>query len=229
MLRRCGLRLVGRPAAPTPNPGPAVRERKHLIAAINDELLSTLGGRWDKVPTFPDYWRLRLFEPLRQAAALHQEHAGATPWGWQDAQASVLMRFWLGLEPEARVVICLRHPAAVIRQLNRHNSIPLGLAPWIWHKYNSQLLLDAPHQNRLIIHCEDFFQKPLETLRRLCDFCRLTVQADDLKRTAQTIRMKRWKAQRPDSILQPIPLHPDIVQLYDRLCSEAGFDHRSDS
>jgi len=229
MLRRCGLRLVGRPAAPTPNPGPAVRERKHLIAAINDGLLSTLGGRWDKVPTFPDYWRLRLFEPLRLAAALHQEHAGATPWGWQDAQASVLMRFWLGLEPEARVVICLRHPAAVIRQLNRHNSIPLGLAPWIWHKYNSQLLLDAPHQNRLIIHCEDFFQKPLETLRRLCDFCRLTVQADDLKRTAQTIRMKRWKAQRPDSTLQPIPLHPDVVQLYDRLCSEAGFDHRSDS
>jgi len=74
---------------------------EHLgFVALNDELLSELGGAWDLPPKAnEDFTTVRL-DPLRlKARLLIEKFDPATVWGWKDPRNSLTLPFWQQLLP----------------------------------------------------------------------------------------------------------------------------------
>jgi hypothetical protein len=96
-------------------------ENRKLVA-LNDEVLAQLGGWWAEPPTMRASARLTLLSAQKKKAKqLLNEFAGHSWWGWKDPRNCLTLPFWLDLVPQARVVICLRHPLEVVRSLERRS------------------------------------------------------------------------------------------------------------
>ena len=82
------------------------------LVALNDQILSRLGGSWNNPPEFPTGWEeMRQIEALtRQAKKLIRRLGMQNYWGWKDPRNSLTLPFWRRMVPDLRPVICLRNP-----------------------------------------------------------------------------------------------------------------------
>lgn len=194
------------------------------VTEISDKLLNELGGGWDDVPEYPTGWPTKFPGQSERAKEIHAALARPTPWGWKDPRASLLMPFWLALEPAARVVICIRHPLEVANSLQRRGMMSYSLGLKLWRDYNERLLADVPPAQRIVVHYEHFFTQPLNTLKRVVEFCGLNISEAEMAKLAATakpeLRHTRFTAEQ----LARTAVAPEIIALYTQLCMEAGFD-----
>ena len=100
---------------------------------------------------------------LSEASLLWQHHRAQGGTAWKDPRTSLFLDLWLRVLPEARVVLCLRHPYEVHRSLLRRGELFLitdyaaGLRGWAL--YNERILLGLaglPGERLLRVEVDDF-------------------------------------------------------------------------
>ena len=150
---------------------------------INDKILETFGGRWDRPPTLPCNWlRAPELEPLRQRARqlLQDEFSTAEMWGWKDPRTSLTLPFWQELIGPMRYVIPVRNPLAVVASLMRRDDMQPCDAEWLWLKHTQAIVGGTTGHPRLFVFQEDLMDEPSVGLHRMAAFLGVPDRADDI-------------------------------------------------
>jgi GT2 family glycosyltransferase len=191
------------------------------LVRVNEDLLGATGGAWDNPPLCPpltadDPRVAHLAEP---AAELLGALAVQGPWGWKDPRTCLTARFWLDLVPDLLVVICVRHPLEVALSLKRRNRISYSLALRLWHDYYEAILGAIPAERRLVTHYNVHFKDGGGSAERLLSFVGLDRAAVHSAVSAFDERLRHHDL---EVTLGAAGASPAVVELYRRLCSEAG-------
>ena len=198
------------------------------FVALNDEILSRLGGSWNNPPEFSADWeRMPEVETLtRQAKKLIKRLSVQNYWGWKDPRNSLTLPFWRRLIPDLRLVICLRHPLEVAHSLRKRGDL-LGIPSFqLWLTYYREILSAIPPQQRVVTHYESYFQDPTPELQRVASGIGMDVPAGVISRACAHIsgdlrhhHIKTTEMNVPD----------EVRDLYVKLCREAGpvVEHQS--
>lgn len=113
--------------------------REHLdIRALNDAVLATSGGAWDRPPEGVCWSE-------QQAWSRDQivERITALPgraWGFKDPRSVLTFPFWAAGVAGLRVVATFRHPVAVARSLAARDALPFEQSLALWLAYNSRIV-----------------------------------------------------------------------------------------
>src|SRR5919201_6241280 len=96
---------------------------EHLgFVALNDELLSQLGGAWDLPPPRDEDFRDARLDPWRMKARLLIDRFGsAAVWGWKDPRNSLTLPFWQDLLPGLKTIIVVRNPLEAAQSMPKRN------------------------------------------------------------------------------------------------------------
>jgi len=148
------------------------------LVEINEAVLATFGGRFDKPPAFPEDWpgAPELAGLRAQArAVVARDFGGADLWGWKDPRNCLTAPFWQRLLPPMRYVHCLRSPAEAapsLRAQSRHYGTEFSQEKcvWLWLAYARSAFahtLGRPH--RLVCY-EDLMADWPRELRGLAQF-----------------------------------------------------------
>jgi len=199
------------------------------LVDLNEEILNRLGGGWDAPPPMPEGWVGA--EPLRDlhasARAILEEFSGHEPWGWKDPRNSLTLPFWRRHLPDPKVVICVRNPLEVALSLRRRNILSYALSMILWTVYNERLLRTTRPDQRLITHYDAYAHEPREEVRRLLEFAGLTPSEDVVERACSAasadLRHHRLGGQQ----LVDAEVSPAVLDLYAKLCGEAGWSEQS--
>jgi len=224
LLQACGL-FLGREEElgfDTNNGEPHFENVRFV--ALNDQILSRLGGSWNSPPEFPVRWEeLPELEALTAHAKKLIKRLGVQNyWGWKDPRNSLTLPFWRRLIPELKLVICLRNPLEVAHSLRKRGDF-LGAHPFLlWLTYYGELLSAIPPQQRVITHYESYFQDPTTELQRVANGIGMEVSPGVLSRAcahiSSDLRHHRIKITEVSSIHAP----DEVLDLYQELCREAG-------
>lgn len=118
-------------------------ERRDIVAC-NDEILSALGGSWDRLPPLAVDWDTddRLAEARDRVGALVGELTvdADGPQGFKDPRCAVLLPFWRTVAEVDRVVVSLRRPEAVVASIQRRNGLGANHAAALYVRYLTAVL-----------------------------------------------------------------------------------------
>jgi len=198
-------------------------ENTHFVE-VNDAVLAALGGAWDRPPSLPDGWKHdEALEPIRKRAEqLVRTFDGREAWGWKDPRTSLTLPFWSELLPDARVVVCVRHPLEVARSLESRGPSSYESGLGLWRRYNEELLAALRGRDALVTHYDSYFQDAEAEVRRLLAFAGLEPAEEVVLRAAARVNgfVRHHDAQRPDDVEANVPA--DVAELYRRLCDAAS-------
>ena len=234
LLHSCGLYLGSKDelmAAQADNPDGFW---EHLgFVALNDELLSQLGGAWDLPPKPDEDFAHSRLDPLRMKARLLIERltcsadcAGDTPattesthlWGWKDPRNSLTLPFWENLLPGMKTVIMVRNPLEVAHSMKERNGTSYSFGLRLWEIYNQRLIESASKQNRLVAHYDLFFEDPETELRRITNFIGLSDTG--VSNAATLIKKRRRHTHFSLDDLIDARVAPRVIELYQALIAE---------
>jgi hypothetical protein len=193
------------------------------LLEVNNELLAAAGGGWDLPParplleTAPDDARAK-------AIGAFVRFDPARVWAWKDPRNSITLEFWKSLFPDLRVVICLRNPIEVALSLKARNffSIERGLSLWL--EYNERLLEAIPRERRMVTHYVSFFDDPDGEAARLATFAGVRYDEGALRAVVPAVRKELRHHLYSAADLVTAEVAPRILDVYARLCEEAGRD-----
>jgi len=103
---------------------------------LNDDVLATNGGAWDKPPRKPK-WSVPQME---RASALLEDNFAEAPLGFKDPRTLLVLQGWKQVYPDIQFVGVLRHPNAVAQSLKMRGDMPADQALALWYTYNHALL-----------------------------------------------------------------------------------------
>ncbi len=162
ILNLLGVYLGPKPHIMRPGPdNPKGYWEHHIITALNDEILTRLGGSWHEPPVFPPGWESSPdLADLRQRARaiLQADFATAELWGWKDPRTCLTLPFWQKLLPPMRYVICLRNPVDVARSLERRNNFSFEKGIQLWLTHVTSALQHTANQPRLFVFYEELME-----------------------------------------------------------------------
>lgn len=229
MLNVCGLYLGPpddlMPAQAHDNPLGYWEHRS--ITQLNDDILATLGGRWDRPPATPDdWWKQPRFDRLRErASTLATALAQEGRWGWKDPRTCLTLPFWLDLLPDLEVVLCLRHPLEIAWSMSRGGDGRTLLTAdtlSLWAAYNTELLRHVPGERVTTTHYASYFYDGETELRRVLDRLQMDVGEDLIERAVATITPDLRHACYPDLASSRSEVPAQILALWDTLTAGAG-------
>jgi GT2 family glycosyltransferase/glycosyltransferase involved in cell wall biosynthesis len=222
LLRCCGLEL-----GPESDLMPAQADNpegfwEHLgFVAVNDELLSELGGAWDLPPRADEDFTAARLDPLRlKARLLIEKFDSAKVWGWKDPRNSLTLPFWQELLPGLKTVVVVRNPLEVAHSMRERNGTSYSFGLRLWEIYNRRLLETANGKDRLITNYDLFFQEPELQLRRITDF----VGLPDAKTSSAAALIAPRKRHTHFTIEQLIDARvaPEVIDVYRALLADAS-------
>lgn len=143
------------------------------LRVVNDTLLARHGGGWDDPPVLPLGWEHAT--ALADLGAQGQAHmtasfAGHPAWGWKDPRTCLTLPFWRRLQPDARYIICLRHPIEVARSLRARDGFTLAHGLRLWLAYTAAAVVHTDGQPRLFLFYDDVLRQPAATVSALGHF-----------------------------------------------------------
>lgn len=194
------------------------------FVALNDQILSRLGGSWNNPPEFPTGWEeMRQIEALtRQAKKLIRRLGMQNYWGWKDPRNSLTLPFWRRLVPDLRPVICLRNPLEVEQSLLKRGDL-LGISPFLlWLTYYREALSAMPPTQRVVTHYESYFQDPNAELQRVANAIGMEVSPGVVSRACAHISSDLRHHRIKTTEASPIQVPDEVLDLYLELCREAG-------
>lgn len=154
----------------------------HPLALLNDEILATLGGRWDAPPVVRHDWTgdPRL-EGLKAKARqlIVQDFAAEPLWGWKDPRTCITLPFWQEIIGPLRYVICIRNPAAVAASLGRRNGMSIEQGEQLWLTHVQASLAHTTGQPRIFVFYDDIMDDWASELRRMAAFIGRPDRAED--------------------------------------------------
>jgi len=145
---------------------------EHLgFVALNDQLLSELGGAWDLPPKANEDFLTARLDPLRlKARLLIEKFDSASVWGWKDPRNSLTLPFWQQLLPRLKTIVVVRNPLEVAHSMKERNGTSYSFGLRLWEIYNRRVIEETNGKERLISHYDSFFQDPELELLRITDF-----------------------------------------------------------
>ncbi|MGE5194508.1 MAG: sulfotransferase family protein [Deltaproteobacteria bacterium] len=226
MLGACGVDL-GPPSEDFPpheEDNPDGYGENVPLVRMNDAVLKALGGAWNAPPEPPSDWMAdrRLQSVREKAKALLRRRAAQEPWGWKDPRNCLTLPFWRSIVPVNKVIIPLRHPLEVAESFKIARGIAVAEGLRLWEIYNRRITDAASSEERLICHADALCRNHEAELRRMLEFLGLRVTADGISAACRLFRNDRRRHQYRVSFTADPRLTPGIVQLYERLCEEAG-------
>lgn len=163
------------------------------VAALDERILATYGGRWDIPPLLAPGWATEV--TARQFVAEARTTFDATFAGanfvLKDPRMSLLMPLWRQtLLDRAAIVLVVRDPAEVAWSLAlRDGMAPLtGLA--LWAAYNRALLADLDGLPVHVCHYRDLVERPLEIVREITASLRAWDELDEVDAEAGASRVR---------------------------------------
>jgi GT2 family glycosyltransferase/glycosyltransferase involved in cell wall biosynthesis len=194
---------------------------EHLgFVALNDELLSELGGAWDLPPKADKNFMGPRLDPLRmKARLLIEEFASASVWGWKDPRNSLTLPFWQNLLPGLKTLIIVRNPLEVAYSMRERNGTSYSFGLRLWEIYNRRVIEAANAQARLVTHYDLFFDDPEAELRRIAHFIGLP-NAEVANAAALVTRQKRHSRFSIDD-LTDARVSGEVIEFYRALVGEA--------
>lgn len=222
LLHECGAYLGESsdlmPAAPD-NPDGFWENVQFL--AINDGVLSELGGAWDFPP--PHDLRKAAHPELDVLRSRAQELVGLFSnqpfWAWKDPRNSLLLDFWLEVMPSLKVVTCLRNPIDVALSLRSRNKFSDLTSFYLWLAYTQHLLASLGGQETFVTPYDRYFLEPLPELRRLAEWLQVEVPQSALDRALGAISPFLRHSYSTFDELRKAPVPPALADLYSELLS----------
>ena len=106
-------------------------------------------------------------EDRKASLALWEAHRASGATAWKDPRTSLFLDLWLGILPNAKIVVCLRHPYQVHLSLLRrgepalHVDYSAGIAGWaIYNRRILQTLAAVPPERVTVIDIDTAFRTP---------------------------------------------------------------------
>ncbi len=200
---------------------------EHLgFVALNDELLSELGGAWDLPPEPDESFTSSRLDPLRmKARLLIDAFASAYVWGWKDPRNSLTLPFWQDLLPGLKTLIVVRNPLEVAHSMRERNGTSYSFGLRLWEIYNRRLLQSAHEKDRLVTHYDSFFTDAEPELRRIARFAGL-LDKETGKAAALVSARKRHTHFTIDELIDA-RVSAEVIELYRALIAEASSGRRS--
>ncbi len=140
------------------------------ITELDNDLIEQLGGRWHRLPAFPDGWAQDpALEPFRSRArdVLDELFPGAQVAGFKDPRLSLTLPFWRTVTDVDATVLVLRHPAEVADSLHRRDGFELDHGAGLWLDHTAGAWIFDP--NRILVTYDELLADPGTTARRLAD------------------------------------------------------------
>ena len=225
VLHACGLFLGGeeeliRPALDNPE---GFWENLNFVD-LNNEILARFGGRWDAPPAFPSRWEFdsAVAPLLGRAYELVERFNGQTHWGWKDPRNSLTLPFWRRVIPSLKVVVCVRNPLEVAHSLFVRGDVPDASQFQVWLQYYRQLLAAAPPSSRIVTHYQSYFEDPRTEVRRLSGWLGLDTSDEATERACAQVSGGLRHHHVTTDALKTGGASDEVVELYSRLCDEAG-------
>jgi hypothetical protein len=134
------------------------------LTAINDILLSELGGAWDKLPDLDPNWVDHLFATA--APQLVQDHFDKVfttdSWIWKDPRTCLTAPFWLRVLKDRidGIVIVFRHPGEVAASMAASRPISYEAALDLWSAYTWAALRNTIGYRTLITSYHSLLNRP---------------------------------------------------------------------
>jgi hypothetical protein len=225
LLNLCGLDLG--PAEHLMEPAPDNPEgfwESMPFLHINEELLHSLGGAWDRPPEGMQDWAAapELAAYRERAAKLVAELGLKEPWGWKDPRNSVLLGFWQAVWPDLCVIVCVRNPLEVASSLGVRDATPFLRSLRLWQRHHQDVFDVVPPERRIVCQYDAFFIDPAAELRRLLDFLKIEVSDETIATACETIRRGLRHNEVAIEDLAALPNGPEVLDAYERLVREAG-------
>src|SRR6059058_4268961 len=172
LLHWCGLDLGPKSELMPPQADNPDGFWEHLgFVALNDQLLSELGGAWDLPPGIDEDATSPRLDPLRlKARMLIEKFDPETVWGWKDPRNSLTLPFWHQLLPRLKTVAVVRNPLEVAHSMRQRNGTSYSFGLRLWEIYNRRLIDTANARQRLVTHYDLFFEDPETELQRIAHF-----------------------------------------------------------
>jgi len=202
---------------------------EHLgFVALNDELLSELGGAWDVPPKADEDFKHPRLDPLRlKARLLIEGFDSSTVWGWKDPRNSLTLPFWQGLLPGLRTLIIVRNPLEVAYSMRQRNGTSYAFGLRLWEFYNRRLIEAADTRDRLFTHYDLFFENAKKELRRIANFVGLPPAK--ISSAAELVATKRRHTHFTVDQLIDARVSGDVIELYRALIAETSARRRKPS
>jgi hypothetical protein len=112
-----------------------------------------------------------------EARSIWQAHQAAGGNAWKDPRTSLFLDLWTGTLPDAKVIICLRHPYQVHRSLLRRGEpflhVDYSAAILGWTVYNQRILQAVsalPEGSFIVVDVESAFREPRPLAEGLARF-----------------------------------------------------------
>jgi len=195
---------------------------EHLgFVALNDELLSELGGAWDLPPKSDENFAHARLDHLRMKARLLIERFNSAGlWGWKDPRNSLTLPFWQDLLPGMKTLIMVRNPLEVAHSMKERNGTSYSFGLRLWEIYNRRVIETASEQNRLVTHYDLFFEDAERELRRIAHFIGLPDAAVD--NAAGLVTKQRRHTHFTVEHLIDARVAPEVIDVYRALTAEAS-------
>ena len=151
----------------------------HSLTALNDRLLTRLGGNWWQPPPGLDSQSLAVLDDeVAAAARVFRDSFGETDgWVWKEPRLTVLLPFWEQIVGPNPVLVPFRQPQAVARSIAARDELTYGQSLEIWTKHTRILLEMLAGKPVLFAAYEELIADPhawSEQLRSFCDASGLT-------------------------------------------------------
>jgi GT2 family glycosyltransferase/glycosyltransferase involved in cell wall biosynthesis len=194
---------------------------EHLgFVALNDELLSQLGGAWDLPPKSDENFAHTRLDPLRlKARMLIEGFDSPSVWGWKDPRNSLTLPFWQDLLPGMKTLIMVRNPLEVAYSMKERNGTSYSFGLRLWEIYNRRVIETANEANRLVTHYDLFFENAETELRRIANFIGLPNAA--VSKAAALVKRRRRHTHFTVEHLIDARVAPEVIELYRALNAEA--------
>lgn len=254
LLHQSGLYLGSEADLIPPTPdNPEGHWENSRFTTINEQILREHQATWYSPPPADQDWNTQpIVEISRRATALLEEFSGHEPWGWKDPRNCLTLPVWSSLLPDLKVVICLRNPLEVAFSLRRRPvfkystdnirwrrlkevraalsltrrrffSLPACLR--LWQTYNERILEATTHENRIITHYEKCLCDPRLELRRILRFLGMPALPEVVDESSANAMLSLRHNRFSTSDLKSAAVPSDVLDLYTRMCEEAGFNH----
>jgi len=222
LLNRCGVSLGPErellPAAPD-NPEGFWENRRFL--AVNEVILTKLGGSWSKPPRFAPGWETSaaMAPLLSHARALAASFEPEGFWGWKDPVNSLTIPFWRRAVSDMAVVICVRDPRDVAASLSARHGCSEEVGLELWRRYAERLLGDRGTEPHVVTHYDAYFEDGVAELRRVLGALGMPASERTISRALASLQA-RLRHHHAAGTRAALP--PEIAIPYTVLCNEAG-------
>lgn len=158
------------------------------VYALNEELLSLLGHRWDFLGPVP--WGSAAERDLaslkdRAVRLLAEKVGDHACFGLKDPRISRLMPFWRevfdALSLDVSYVICVRHPLSVASSLAQRAEFDAVRSHYLWAGHTAEALIACAGSPSIVVDFDRFLRAPARELARVALVVNVSMAARELQ------------------------------------------------